>query len=164
MRAYYASGRWRDNPQATPAQFWETLEQAGFGDVAKRVQRITLSEQPVDWVRAFASIGVPVERTIVPVELSVRANFDGTTITAIDPSGCGGMIGLRSGDTLMKVNGIEVEDEAQAREAFPQLVDGEFVIELKRADGTSAQIKAARPEQVNYALPKEVIEALRDAD
>lgn len=164
MRAYYASGRWKDNPQATPAQFWETLEQAGFGDVAKRVQRITLSEQPVDWVRAFASIGVPVERTIVPVELSVRANFDGTTITAIDPSGCGGMIGLRSGDTLMKVNGIEVEDEAQVREAFPQLVDGEFVIELERADGTSAQIKAARPEQVNYALPKEVIEALRDAD
>lgn len=162
LRAYYASGRWSEDREATPSQFGDTLRDAGYARLAAQLDQITQSERRIDWVRQFRALGFTLERVTVPIELSMRANFQGATITAIDPLGCGGRLGLKAGDTLLEVNGHRIENGDDARMAFSKVVDGRFDIKLKQADGTIKAILAPRPNQVNYVLPKDVIDALRD--
>lgn len=161
LRAFYEDPRWKDEPEARVEHLLEALSRLGRPDLVKHLRELTESVQPIDWQARFAELGYQVGRELKPIELSLRANLDGTTITAIDPQGCGGLLGLRAGDTLLRVNGVAISNENELRAAFPELVDGNFELELTRADGTLANISAARPAEVIYTLPDKLIRALR---
>ncbi|MAW61554.1 MAG: hypothetical protein CMJ94_12055 [Planctomycetes bacterium] len=162
LRSFYNHPRWQDEPCAELEHLLADLHALGREDLAKRVQQLTGSAQPIDWVAAFAELGVELERQLVPAALEVRANFDGTTITAIDPAGTGGRLGLRAGDTLLEVNGTDVMNAAEIREAFEWLIDGGFAITFER-DGKRRMLAEPRPEDVVYSLPAAAIHALRDS-
>jgi predicted metalloprotease with PDZ domain len=159
LRRFYNHDRWQEDLEATPEHLWADLRALGRADLAARVQELTTSTEPIDWVAAFAEIGVDLQRELVPAPLEVRANFEGTTITAIDPAGTGGRLGLRAGDELLEVNGNAVFDEGEVREAFEWLVDGGFAITFER-DGERRMIAAPRPQDVVYTLPEKIASQL----
>ena len=161
LRAFYEDPRWQDKPEARVEHLLEALTRIGRPDLVEHVRELSESVQPIDWQARFGELGYEVGRELKPIELSLRANLDGTTITAIDPQGCGGLLGLRAGDTLLVVNGIEVGNEPELRAAFPKLLDGKFAIRLSRADGSKIDISMERPSEVIYSLPDKLINELR---
>jgi predicted metalloprotease with PDZ domain len=161
LRVVYEHPRWQDDPVARVEHLLDGLKAQGRPELAESVRAMTESQLPIDWQAHFLSLGYSIERESKPVALSIRANFEGATITGIDPRGCGGRLGLLAGDTLLAVNGIEVSNETEIRAAFPQLVDGEFVLSYTRADGSQIDTIAARPAELIYSLPDKLISALR---
>jgi predicted metalloprotease with PDZ domain len=161
LRAFYEDPRWKKNPQARVEHLVDALIQLGREDLVEPLRELSTSQQPIDWQTRFGELGYCVERKQVPAELSIRANFDGATITAIDPQGCGGLLGLRAGDTLLEVNGIAVATEADVRTAFPNLVDDKFELRYTRGDGPPINLSAARPTVLRYSIPLKLITDLR---
>jgi len=161
LRVFYEDPRWKENPEARVEHLVDALTRIGRKDLVDHLREISTNEQPIDWQARFGELGYRVERKLIPAELSVRANFDGTTITGIDPQGCGGLLGLRAGDTLLQVNGVAVATEAEVRAAFPQLVDDKFELSYTRADGPPISMTAARPTILRYTIPLELMTDLR---
>ncbi len=161
LRAFYEDPRWKEDPEARVEHLFDALTRLGRKDLVEHLRELSATEQPIDWQARFGELGYRVEREQVPIELSIRANFEGTTITAIDPSGCGGLIGLRAGDTLLQVNGVAVTTESEIRAAFPQLVDDKLELRYTRADGPPINLSAARPTELRYSIPLKLIADLR---
>jgi len=155
LRHFYESPRWLDGTRPQPDDFWDTLGEMGYEDIAHQALRMS-QQKLVDWQQAFAQIGLELKREVVPAQLSIRANFDGTTIAGIDPKGTGGRIGIQDGDVLLSVNGVQVESEQDVRSAFKLLVDDEkFVIVLMRGE-TQVTIDHDRPSDVMFTLPAQL--------
>ena len=109
MRAFLNDPRWddpADRPQ--PDDFLARVRVFAGDEVAARLSELTRSTAPIDWVELFRSVDVELVRSTHPPQLTPRANFDGTTVTATDPSGLGFRLGLRDGDRLVEVNGRPV--------------------------------------------------------
>ncbi len=118
----------------------------------------------VSFVEWFATAGLDVRRSVLEREISdrsLRANFDGTCVSAIDPSGLGFLLGLRQGDCVRIVNGTAIEDERDIRAAWPKLTDGKVRLEWTRADET-LRFEGELPKLVRYESPAEAWRAHLD--
>lgn len=156
LRALYENPRWKDGVDPTPEHLWAILKERGYDDIANHAEYMS-KQKWIDWQQAFAMIELELTRAEQPAPLSMRANFNGTTITDIDPNGTGARIGLKSGDVLVSVNGVEVSSQGEIRRAFPKLVDDEkFVIVFMRGE-TQVTIDHDRPSDVKYTLPEQLV-------
>ena len=154
-------------PGATPGEapglddFLTLLEDYAGEEFAAWARSFVEHPGPLDLRPTFAAFGVPIERTDEPFDLSnLRANLEGTTLAGIDSSDPARLVGLRSGDKLLVVNGREVQSESDVRAAWSQPREGRVQAIYVR-DGAEFELDVPVPRDVQYVLPVEVLGALR---
>jgi predicted metalloprotease with PDZ domain/endonuclease/exonuclease/phosphatase family metal-dependent hydrolase len=158
MRDFYENPKWRDGTRPTVDDFWQLVDSKA--DLSSIARPLTTSVGFDGWQQAFLKVGLVSRRSMEQAALEVRANFDGTTITAIDPSGTGAKIGLQNGDELLKVNGVAVADAQEIRNAFAQPVDGELTVRIKRG-AAKRNINQPIPQQIRFQLPMSVAKRIQ---
>lgn len=159
LRAFYNDDRWSDGTRPALDDFVRVVESCAGEDVAKRYLEAVTRKEPLDLAALFDASGFGVTRELRPLDASPRANFDGAVVRAIDPAGAGGIVGLRAGDRLVRVNGREAEDEAQIRAAW-RAVEGDELTVVWTRDGEPMTYRGAPPSAPHYDLADEVVELL----
>ncbi len=91
-----------DGPDLEPsratglAEFCALLERYVDREFAQRIDRLARERGGIDLVAEFAAVGIKLERSAAPVDLSsLRANLERTTLTLVDSSETARLIGLR---------------------------------------------------------------------
>jgi predicted metalloprotease with PDZ domain len=147
LRRFYNDPRWLTGQQPTCTDFRALLE-AQLG--AQRSDWLTAFERAVtvpgglDFVALFGVIGLPLERRTEPLASSSRANFEGTSVTAIDPAGPAARLGLRSGDRLLAVMGQPVSNAGEVQAHWRPDAAGQFRLRFERG-GKVEELVAAYP-------------------
>lgn len=172
MRDFYEDPRWRDGTRPQVDDFWSLVATAGgdlstnagqaMSEVAASGRRLSQSQGFDGWQQAFLQTGIASKRTMKAAPLQVRANFDGTRITAIDPAGTGALIGLQNGDVILHVNGVDVKDVDAIRRAFAQPLNDRIQVKVER-NGSELTLDKDLPQTVHYQLPPAVVEQLKGA-
>ena len=144
LRAFNNDPRWsRDGTAPTLSDFLEQLSRQGGAKLASRV-RALIETPTADLESALIEAGCRLERRQEPAPLELRANLDGTRLVDLDPRCAAAQIGLRAGDRLIEVNGVQVAGPADCHSAFAQPRAGRLQITLER-DGAQELIDAAPP-------------------
>ncbi len=99
---------------------------------ATRTRSLVTSTEPVDFVRAWSELGCKVERTSAPAKAELRANLEGARIVDLDPQSLGARLGLRAGDELLEVNGVQAVDAATIHRAFATPLEGRVRLRWRR--------------------------------
>lgn len=120
--------------------FLAHVERALGNEARERVARWISEPGGFDPAAEFARLGVALRRSVE--SRSLRANFAGTRITAIDPSSEAGVLGLRGGDVLRSVNGRDVTDESTIQSAWSAPVGSDVEVRLER-DNEPLVLRAA---------------------
>lgn len=163
MRDFVEDPRWRTGERPSLDDFLAHLGRAGGDPLRAAVEAFVTSPTTPDLVAAFAAVGLELRRTIEQVQLTPRANFTDTRVDAIDPRGCGALIGLRTGDVLREVNGRPVEGPGDIQRGFAAPVDGRLQIVLERpGESAPVRIDAPIPTLAVFQLPEGWIDRLRD--
>jgi len=163
MRELIEDPRWRDGADPTFSDFLGLIEQHGGEDLRRIVRHLATHEGRPDLVAAFAEVDVTLESSVTQVALDLRTNFTGTRVDAIDPRGCGALVGLRSGDVVREVNGQPVEDEAAVRAAFREPIEGRLRLLVERpGELEKVVIDVPIPTETTYTLPRDIADRLRD--
>lgn len=155
MRALNNDPRWSRGGAAPDLhEFAELLEKHIPPEVAGQV---------LGWIRtpgfpearfllgAFQDAGVEVTRREGPASLDLRANFEGTTLTSIDPGDVAFRLGLREGDRLVLVNGEVVEDPRSIDAAWRSPIDGRIHVRYERGRDERA-IDVPIPREATYEV------------
>jgi len=155
MRSFNNDPRWKKGGEAPDLQ--------EFAAVLGRHVEPDFVEEVMGWVRSpgfpdpatladlFLDAGVDVAREVGPASLAFRANFEGTTITAIDPTDVAFRLGLRDGDRLIEVNGVVVTDNRSIDRAWKRPIEGRVYTRYERA-GEVRVIDAPLPETITYTV------------
>lgn len=152
MQDFYGDPRWRDGTQPRLADWLELLaerlgpEQAGLHAA---IESALVSKAEIDWAALFALTGLRLERRIEALEQSPRANFKGTTVTALDPAGAAAAVGLAAGDRVLAVQGRAVADEAALRRAWAADPEGRFELRFER-DGKAQGYSGPYPSRAAW--------------
>lgn len=160
MRDFYNDERWSADPVATEEHWQALLERSMGADRAAQHVEATRVAGGFDAVHLFASVEAKVERVEISAGDSPRANFEGTTLRQLDPVGPAALIGLRAGDRLVSVNGIEVESEEEVRRAWRAPLEGRLALELVRED-KDLVITGPTPTLTTFRIAPELLERLR---
>ncbi len=147
LRAFLNDPRWSPGG-ARPSldDFLAQVEQALGGDARSRVERWVRVRDGFDPLAELARLGVEVHETW-PAR-TLRANFDGLRVVALDPQGEAAALGLRVGDVLVAVNGRTVTDEAGIQDAWRTPRDGVAALRVERGGerlDLAAPAEPARP-------------------
>ncbi len=161
LRAFYEDKRWQDGTRPTAPHFWHLVEVMGGKRMAERGMELASAEGFGAWQQAFLQWGVVTHREWKQAQLQIRANFEGSQISGIDPNGTGARIGLQAGDDLQKVNGVRVKSAADIRAAFANPVDGRLDLELRR-NNKVIKIDQKIPQEIHYHFLESVLQLLRD--
>lgn len=106
-------------------------------------------------VGSLRDLGVAARRVVEPAPLDLRVNFDGLTVVAMDPNDAARRVGIREGDRIVEVNGVEVAGEADVRSAWAAPVEGRVRVRLVRDAGAGdeeVEIDVPRPDRVRYEI------------
>lgn len=134
LREFVNDPRWDRRGQGPRVDdFLAHVESALGRETRERVSRWISTPKGFDPEAEFARLGVAVTRQ--PMPRTLRANFEGTRITALDRNSEAGRLGLREGDVIRGVNGRDVTDDASIQSAWRAPVDGQVVVRVERADG-----------------------------
>jgi predicted metalloprotease with PDZ domain len=140
LRAFVNDPRWTVRNGPGWSDFLDHVETALGPDARERVARWTGEPRRFDARREFERAGLVLTR--VEDRRSLRATFDGTRITAIDPRSEAARLGLATGDVLRSVNGREVTDAPSIEAAWSAPVEGRVAVRVER-DGTPIDLEAA---------------------
>jgi predicted metalloprotease with PDZ domain len=163
LRRFYEDPRWSDGVRPELSH-WITLVEDALGATLAGTQRAAVHRAGgPDWVALLDEVGVLAERDVVPVSGGVRANFDGTTLTVLDPTGAGALAGLQAGDRLLQVNGRPVSHAGDVHRAWDVLVDGELRLTYERG-GEQVTSVAVPPVQAQFTLPADLPRRLREPE
>jgi predicted metalloprotease with PDZ domain len=148
LRRIYNDPRWLAGEQPQLADFFDLLRQA-LGARAEAwvpaVERAVTVPGGLDWVALFGLLELSLERAERPLDATPRANFEGTTVTALDPAGAAGCLGLQAGDRLLEVQGQGVSDAAAIRSLWRADGAGQIALKFERA-GQVLEIRAPYPQ------------------
>src|SRR5579863_8507246 len=75
-------------------------------------------------------------------EMGINSDVDGVFVVGVDPKGAAGEAGLRKGDVIIKVNGIEVTSDAQLAELIARQKPGDDVKITFMRDGAEKNADA----------------------
>ena len=151
MRAFMNDARWQTGERPTLDDFLVLVASAANEDIAAELRRLVTEPFEIDAERWFARVGVDVERFEHQPGLSLRANFEGLVVTAIDPAGLAFRLGVQTGDEFVEVNGVPVATEGELRRAWQAPRDGRVQARLERA-GEIVTIDAALEPEVGYRV------------
>lgn len=90
--------------------------------------------------KELALLGVGLMHRTTPRQL--RANFDGTRITALDRASEAARLGLREGDVVRGVNGRDVADARAVQAAWAEPIEGRVEVRVER-DGALHELRAS---------------------
>lgn len=150
MRSFNNDPRWGKRAPSVRDFRLALAERVGHGR-ARQLMALALRPRVPDLVRAFASAGVPLRRSLERSQTGMRANLNGTTIADMDRSGLAARLGLRKGDRVRTVNGQRTDSERELRKAWSS-IETQVLIEFER-DGKRERIEREVPETVRYELP-----------
>lgn len=139
----------------------ERREAAAEGEEVVRALRATLGEylspaeadelwelvarpERIDFAARLRATGAKAEEASVTGPTGLRANLDGTRIRDLDPSGMGGRVGLRAGDVLLVVNGVECASAEDVRRGWSAAEEGRYAVTLER-DGERLELDVTPP-------------------
>ncbi len=159
VRELWGDPAWSDGERPDLEAFFERAE-AALGVEGCVPLREFLTTPDPDLVALFGTIDVALERREEPLEASPRANFDGTTVLALDPEGAGARFGLRAGDRLATVNGVEVLGVGEVHSAWAAPLEGRLRVTLER-EGERIELEGQPPTRIVFDLPAAVLERLR---
>lgn len=142
---------WPHRRPPTLAEFLDHVESESSRATRERIERLVRSPRGFDPAAELRASGAAIDEA--KEAPSPRANFaDGTRVTALDPAGEAGQLGVRSGDVLRRVNGVEVADAGAILRAWREPKDGALSVVLER-EGKTIEVRAASPEPpVRYRL------------
>jgi predicted metalloprotease with PDZ domain len=114
MRDVYRSS-YKRGRGFTNEEWWQAVARASsrpFGDFERRF--IDGREAfPWDSVLPLGGMRLMVERTVLPnLGVSISGDEQGRRVIAIDPAGTGSAAGIRVGDYLVSIGGVDVSDAA----------------------------------------------------
>ena len=141
-----------ETPTPNLAAFLELVREVGGASRADRLG--TWLQGSIDAEMLVADLratGIPIERSLAPPRLDLRANFDGTRVLDIDPDGLGYRVGLRSGDELFEVNGQFVESQGELRRAWASPEAGVLSVVLGR-DGEERWLEWPLQPEASYRV------------
>lgn len=107
--------------------------------VRERIEHCLRAPTGFDAVAELVASGASITSSESP--RSLRANFDGARITAIDTTSEAYALGLRDGDELLAVNAIEVFDAAAIQRAWRAPLEEGVVVEIER-NGEKLELRA----------------------
>lgn len=140
LRAFVNDARWSPRAPGPSVDDFLAHVESGLGaDARARVARWIGAERGFDPLAELARLGVAhVQR---PEPRSVRANFDGVRVLALDPTCESARLGLREGDRIRAVNGQAVADERAVQAAWSRPVAGVTTLTVER-DGQQIELSA----------------------
>lgn len=153
LRELVNDPRWRPRESGpSVADFLQHVERALGREVRERAATWIAVPHGFEPERELARLGVAVARQPMPRRL--RANFDGTRITALDPQSEAARLGLREGDTIRAVNGRDVEDAGSIQAAWSEPVEGRVRVVVGRgADRLELEAPAGSAQSKPYVDP-----------
>lgn len=152
MRAFTNDKRWDDkDAKPTSEDFYAVVKQFGDEALAEGLRGWVEAPFDKDLVEAFAEVGVALEAETAPAASSPRSNFDGTTVTGIDPKGQGFQLGLRSGDRVLEVNGKATTTTGELQRAWAQS-DGKTLRAVIERDGSRIELQLALVDQTRFLV------------
>lgn len=118
MREIYQSS-WKRSRGFTNEEWWQTVSrEAGGKSFADFERRYVHGREPFPWdsVLPLAGLRLMIERTALPnLGLSSSADEQGRRVIGIDPAGTGAMAGVKVGDYLVTIGGLDVNDPGFGR-------------------------------------------------
>jgi predicted metalloprotease with PDZ domain len=131
LREFVNDPRWSLHERG-PAldDFLAHVERALGSEGRARVARWVGERGGLDPLAELARLGVAVDEQAQP--RTIRANFDGLRVVALDPACEAARLGLREGDVLRAVNDQTVADEREAQKAWREPAGGESVLRVQR--------------------------------
>jgi len=143
LREFVNDPRYSHEHGPTLEDFLGHVEEALGSEGRERVARWISEPGGFDPAHEFARLEVGLEHVVEPRRL--RANFDGTRITALDTRSEAFGLGLREGDVVRAVNGRDVADDAAIQAAWSDPVGAEVEVRLEREGETRVLRAAALP-------------------
>jgi predicted metalloprotease with PDZ domain len=115
MREMY-QGSWKRGRGFTNEEWWQTVSRAAGGrSLAEFEKRYVDGRDPFPWdsVLPLGGLRLLVERTVLPnLGISSSADEQGRRVVALDPAGAGTAAGVKVGDYLVTIGGLDVNDPA----------------------------------------------------
>lgn len=159
LRAFYNDEAWEDGTRPT-LDHWEAQLRDWIGEsLAERQVSVVQSAEGYDLLELFEDIGTSIKATSRIAGKTPMANFNGSTLRVLDPTGPAALAGLRARDRLISVNGEKVTGESDVRRAWSNPVGGNLVLEFER-DGEQRAIEVPVPTLLDYELPPSVLTTL----
>ena len=116
MREMYQTVYKRDHGGFTNEEWWQAVSRAAGGrSFAEFENRYVNGRDPYPWdsVLPLGGLRLMVERTVLPnLGISSSTDEQGRRVIALDPVGTGAAAGVRVGDYLVSVGGLDANDPA----------------------------------------------------
>ena len=153
MRAFTNDPRWSRQRAPTLAELEAALAREVGAERA--AQLVGLARQPgtPDLVAEFAQQGVELRRSESEGQSSLRANFEGTRVLDLAPTGLGAKLGLREGDRVLAVDGHDVQDQGELRRRVRE-ARGSLRLRVRRGE-EELELEADIPTELRYELDVE---------
>ncbi len=140
LRELVNDPRWSPGgPGPSVADFLAHVESALGRATRDRIARWIETPGGFDPEAELKRLGVAITRQSMPRRL--RANFDGTRVTALDVNSEAAHLGLREGDTIRTVNGRSVANEREIQSSWSEPIDGDAQLDVER-DGATMRLQA----------------------
>ena len=115
MREMYASS-WKRSRGFTNEEWWQAVSRAAGGRSFAEFEKRYVDgrdEFPWDSVLPLGGLRLLVERTVLPnLGISSSTDEQGRRVIALDPAGTGMAAGVKVGDYLVTIGGLDVNDPA----------------------------------------------------
>ncbi len=149
LREFVNDPRWSPGGKGPGTADFLAHVESTLGPAAReRVARWIETPGGFDPEAELGRLGVAITRQPMPRVL--RANFEGTRITALDRQSEAARLGLLEGDTIRTVNGRDVTDAASIQAAWKDPVEGRVEVRVERG---GAPIELAAPAGPALAKP-----------
>ena len=116
MRDVYRSS-WKRGRGFTNEEWWQAVARAASRPLTDFERRYVDGREAFPWdsVLPLAGLKLMVERTVLPnLGVSISGDEQGARVIALDPSGAGSAAGVRVGDYVTSIGGLDIRDPAFA--------------------------------------------------
>ena len=114
MRDIYRSS-WKRGRGFTNEEWWQAVARAASRPLTDFDRRYVDGRETFPWdsVLPLAGMRLMVERTVLPnLGASISGDEQGRRVIALDPAGTGAAAGIKVGDYLVSIGGIDTDDPA----------------------------------------------------
>jgi predicted metalloprotease with PDZ domain len=152
MRALLNDPRWQpEGPAPTLRDVAALIAKYASEDLAAQAIAAVREPYAFDPVVTLGSLGVTIRREVAPLADGLRANFDGTRVTDIDPRCTAYRLGLRPGDQLLEVNGRRTANVDEVRAAWSMPDDEHIRMRVERGAVTISMDESI-PSETRYIV------------
>jgi predicted metalloprotease with PDZ domain len=116
MRDVYRSS-WKRGRGFTNEEWWQAVARAASRPLTDFERRYVDGREAFPWdsVLPLAGLKLMLERTVLPnLGVSISGDEQGARVIALDPTGAGSAAGIRVGDYVVSIGGLDIRDPAFA--------------------------------------------------